>query len=145
MADWRNDRIQKFSPDGKFLMKFGSSGQGNGGLNRPTGVAVDKDGTIYVADYKNDLVQIFDADGGFITQLTGEATLSKWGKERVDIDPTYVRGREEAQGLIEREKAFQGPIAVDVDDEGRVFVAEVPRHRVQVFHKQDANFTGGAL
>jgi len=145
VADWRNDRIQKFTSDGQFLMKFGSSGQGDGEFNRPTGIAVDKDGTIYVADYKNDRLQVFDADGGYITQLTGEATLSKWGKERVDIDPTYVRGREEAQGLEGREKAFQGPIAVDVDDEGRVFVAEVPRHRVQVYHKQYPNFLGGPL
>ena len=84
-------------------------------FDRPTGVAVDKDGTIYVADYKNDRLQVFSADGSFVTQLTGEATLSKWGAERVNIDPNYVRGREIAQGLEEREKVFQGPIAVDVD------------------------------
>jgi DNA-binding beta-propeller fold protein YncE len=145
VADWRNDRIQKFTADGRFLMKFGSAGSDNGQFNRPTGVAVDKDGTIYVADFKNDRVQIFDADGDFITSLSGEATVSKWGQERVNIDPTYVRGREIAQNLEEREKAFQGPIAVDVDDEGRLFVSEVPRHRVQVFHKRYANFEGGAL
>jgi DNA-binding beta-propeller fold protein YncE len=145
VADWRNDRIQKFSPDGQFLMTFGSSGQGEGEFNRPTGVAVDKDGTIYVADYKNDRLQVFNADGRFITQLTGEATLSKWGTERVKLDPLIGRGREIAQGLEEREKAFQGPIAVDVDDEGRVFVVEVSRHRVQVFYKQTADFSGGPL
>ncbi|MDA1127983.1 MAG: NHL repeat-containing protein [Chloroflexi bacterium] len=145
VADWRNDRIQKFTPDGRFLMKFGSSGQGDGEFNRPTGVAVDRDGTIYVADYKNDRLQVFDADGGFITKLTGEATLSKWGRERVEIDQLFVRARNRAQGLEEREKAFQGPIAVEVDDEGRVFVVEVSRHRVQVFHKQTAGFHGGPL
>ena len=30
VADWRNDRIQKFSPDGGFLAEFGSSGSGVG-------------------------------------------------------------------------------------------------------------------
>ena len=145
VADWRNDRIQKFAPDGRFLMKFGTSGQGDGEFNRPTGIAVDKDGTIYVTDFKNDRLQVFDADGSFITKLTGEATLSKWGKERVELDPFAVKSREIAQGLHKREKAFQGPIAVEVDDEGRVFVVEATRHRLQVFRKQTAIFQGGLL
>jgi DNA-binding beta-propeller fold protein YncE len=145
VADWRNDRIQKFAPDGRFLLKFGTSGQGDGEFNRPTGVAVDKDGTIYVTDFKNDRLQVFDADGSFITKLTGEATLSKWGRERVELDPVMLRGRERAQGLEEREKPFQGPIAVDVDDENRVFVVECARHRLQVFRKQSAIFYGGPV
>ena len=145
VADWRNDRIQKFAPDGRFIMKFGTSGQGDGEFNRPTGVAVDKDGTIYVTDFKNDRLQVFDEDGNFITKLAGEATLSKWGKERVELDPLAVKGRETAQGLHEREKPFQGPIAVEVDDEGRVFVLEAARHRLQVFRKQFAIFQEGGL
>ena len=88
---------------------------------------------------------MFDADGRFITKLLGEATLSKWGRQRVELEPAMVRGREIAQGLDEREKLFQGPIAVEVDDENRVFVVEVARHRVQVFRKQSAMFGGGLL
>lgn len=145
VADWRNDRIQKFTPDGRFLMKFGASGQGDGEFYRPTGVAVDKDGIIYVTDFKNDRLQVFDADGSFIAKLMGEATLSKWGRQRVELDPTMVRGREMAQGLGERERLFHGPIAVEVDDEGRVFVVECSRQRVQVFRKQAAIFHGGPL
>lgn len=145
VADWRNDRIQKFSSDGQFLMQFGASGQGDGEFNRPTDVAVDKDGTIYVTDFKNDRLQVFDSEGNFVTKLAGEATLSKWGKERVEFDPMMVRGRELAQGLHEREKVFQGPIAVDVDDQGRIFVVETARHRVQVFRKQSAFFQGDLL
>ena len=145
VADWRNDRIQKFDRDGQFLMKFGASGDGDGEFNRPTGVAVDKDGIIYVTDFKNDRLQVFDTDGGFITQLHGDATLSKWGRERVNLDPSMVRSRERAQGLKEREKLFQGPIAVEVDDEGRIFVVECSRQRLQVYRKQTANFMGGPL
>jgi DNA-binding beta-propeller fold protein YncE len=145
VADWRNDRIQKFTPDGQFLLKFGTSGRGDGEFNRPTGVAVDKEGTIYVTDYKNDCLQVFDAEGSFLTKLTGEATLSKWGRERVELDPVIMKGRERAQGLAEREKPFQGPIAVEVDEENRVFVVECARHRLQVFHKQSAIFYGGPL
>ncbi|HCP23982.1 MAG: 6-bladed beta-propeller [SAR202 cluster bacterium] len=145
IADWRNDRIQKFTADGKFLMKFGSSGNGDGEFNRPTGVAVDREGTIYVTDFKNDRLQVFNPEGEYLTQLTGEATLSKWGLERVVIDPLAMRGREICQNLEEQEKPFTGPIAVAVDDDLRVFVAECTRSRVQVFQKQSANFSGGPL
>jgi DNA-binding beta-propeller fold protein YncE len=126
-------------------MKFGASGEGDGEFNRPTGVAVDQEGTIYVTDFKNDRLQVFDRDGAFITKLIGEATLSQWGRERVELDPFAVKGREIAQGLREREKAFQGPIAVEVDDEGRVFVVECTRHRIQVFRKQSGIYQGGLL
>ncbi len=142
VADWRNDRIQKFAPDGTFLMKFGRSGDGEGEFSRPTGVAVDKDGHIFVTDYKNDRVQVFRPDGGYITTIRGQAGLSKWGAERVYLDPTIVQARNRALNLAEREGAFQGPIAVEVDDEGRVFVLECARHRVQVFTKQTAMFAG---
>ena len=145
VADWRNDRIQKFTADGHFLMQFGSSGQGAGEFNRPTGVAVDREGIIYVADFKNDRLQVFEGDGAYITQLTGEATLSKWGRERVEYDPTIVRARELAHNLHEREKQFYGPIAVEVDEANRVFVVECPRQRLQVFRKQHALFGGGML
>jgi len=145
VADWRNDRIQKFDRDGRFLMKFGSPGKGDGEFNRPSGVAVDKDGIIYVTDFKNDRLQVFDAEGKYITQMTGDATLSKWGRERLELDPGMMRGRERAQGLMEREKLFNGPIAVEVDDEGRVFVVETARQRLQVYRKQTAIFHGGLL
>ena len=145
IADWRNDRIQKFSPDGTFLMKFGTSGQEDGEFYRPTGIAVDKDGLIYVTDFKNDRLQVFDADGTFMTKLLGEATLSKWGTERVNLDPSMVRGRLNAPGLEEREKRFHGPIAVEVDDDGHIFVVETSRQRLQVFRKQTAIFGGGPL
>ena len=145
IADWRNDRIQKFSPGGQFLMKFGTSGQGDGELDRPTGIAVDKEGIIYVTDFKNDRLQVFDADGSFVTKLMGEATLSKWGRQRVELEPAMVRGRERALDLAEREKRFQGPIAVEVDDEGRIFVVECSRQRLQVFRKQSPIYSGGPL
>ena len=126
-------------------MQFGSHGDGEGEFNRPTGVAVDRDGIIYVTDYKNDRLQVFHADGSFITQLLGEATLSSWGRERVLIDPIAVKGRLAANLLEEREKAFAGPIAVEVDDEGRIFVVEVARQRLQVFNKQTSVYQGGLL
>ena len=140
VADWRNDRIQKFGPDGQFLMQFGSSGNGDGQLNRPTGVAVDKDGVIYVADWKNNRLQVFDAEGGFVTQRTGEATISKWGKNKLDANAEMWAERDRAQGL-EREKLFWGPTGVEVDDENRIFVVDSARSRIQVYRKLASVFS----
>ena len=141
VADWRNDRIQKFSPDGQFLMKFGSTGSGEGEFNRPAGVAVDKEGIIYVADWNNDRLEVLAPDGSFITQLTGEGEISKWGMEKMNANQEMWQEREIAHGL-EREKKFWGVSAVEVDDEGRIFVAESARNRIQVYRKIIPYFTG---
>ena len=144
VADWRNDRIQKLTPDGQFLMEFGSSGTGDGEFNRPNSVAVDKHGIIYVTDWLNDRLQVFGADGSFITVLTGDATVSKWGMEKLTANPEMWEERERAQGM-EREKLFWGPTDVDVDDEGRIFVVDSARRRIQVYRKQSPTFAGPRL
>jgi DNA-binding beta-propeller fold protein YncE len=141
VADWRNDRVQKFSKDGKFLLKVGTSGAKDGQLNRPTGVAVDKEGDIYVTDWGNDRVQVFDRMGNFVAKMTGEGGLSKWGKEKLDANPDMYQEREIAQGM-EQEKDFWAPICVRVDDQGRVFVVESARQRIQVYKKIAPFFEG---
>ena len=97
-----------------------------------------------MADWRNDRVQVFSGDGNFITKLTGEATVSKWGKEKLDASPEMWLQRQRSQGL-EREKQFWGPSAVLVDDEDRLFVAESVRSRVQVYSKQIPIFIGDRL
>ena len=144
VADWRNDRIQKFSPEGRFLMKFGSSGTENGQFNRPSGVAVDKDGIIYVTDWGNNRLQVFGPDGSFITKMTGDATVSKWGTDRLNANPEMLEDRDRAPGL-EREKLFDRPMAVEVDNEGRIFVVDTNRVRIQVYRKQPAIFLASRL
>jgi hypothetical protein len=97
-----------------------------------------------VADWRNERLQVFNADGSFIMQLAGEATVSKWGKEKLDANAEMWQQRARAQGL-EREKLFWGPIAVAVDAENRIFVAETARSRIQVYRKQVPIFVGDRL
>ena len=135
VSDWRNDRIQKFTPDGQFLKKIGATGNGNGELRRPAGVAVDKDGDIYVADCGNDRMQVFAPDGSFVAKLTGDATLSKWGKEKLDANSEMYQERKVAYKM-EREKLFWGPMGIDVDEDNRIFIVEVCRNRIQIYQKE---------
>ncbi|MCF6211672.1 MAG: hypothetical protein L3J88_09940 [Gammaproteobacteria bacterium] len=66
IADTGNDRIVRRSTAGSFST-WGSTGSGNGQFNRPTGIAVDNNGDIYVADTMNHRIQKFNANGAFIT------------------------------------------------------------------------------
>ena len=141
IADWRNDRIQKFDSSGNFISSLGTTGDKEGEFNRPTDIAVDKEGLQYVADWDNDRVQIFDQHGDFITMLTGDATLSKWAETKLDANPDMRLQREIAQGL-ERERLFRGPIGIEVDDENRLFVVDSQRNRVQIYRKIDPTFVG---
>jgi NHL repeat len=150
VADWRNDRIQKFDAQGTFLASYGTSGRGDGEFSRPSGVAVDGKGNLYVADWGNERVQVLSADGGFLAKFRGESGLSKWGesyfianqdeleeRRKANLEPELSLSpiedlREESASI---EKFFWGPISVKVDDQGRLYVVESCRHRIQVYRK----------
>jgi hypothetical protein len=122
-------------------MKFGTRGTGEGELRRPTGVAVDGEGIIYVADWDNDRVQVFDSNGLFITIILGDATLSKWGITKLDANPDMKLQREIAQGL-ERERFLRGPIGIEVDEQDRLFIVDSQRNRIQIYRKIPPFFVG---
>ena len=104
-------------------------------------MAVDRDGIIYVTDWGNNRLQVFDTEGSFVTKITGDATISKWGKDKLDANPEMYVERAIAQGQ-DQDKLFWDPVAVDVDDDGRVFVLETCRHRMQVYREVSPYFIG---
>ena len=59
VADYSNNRIQKFNASGTFLTAWGTGGTGNGQFNTPVGVATDGSGHVYVADTNNHRIQKF--------------------------------------------------------------------------------------
>jgi DNA-binding beta-propeller fold protein YncE len=72
-TDFRNKKVQKFSPTGVFLTKWGSLGSGNGNFEMAAAITVDPDGFIYVTDMGWDRVQKF---GPPPTPAAG----SSWGR-----------------------------------------------------------------
>ncbi|MDA0232935.1 MAG: NHL repeat-containing protein [Chloroflexi bacterium] len=137
IADWRNDRIQRFTKTGEFVSTLGSSGRANGQFDRPSGVHVSADGEVFVADWRNDRVQAFSEDGAHIETLTGDATLSKWCQEFLDVNPEQASWRENA-GLFEQEKRFWRPSAVETSADGLVLIADSCRHRIQIYRHAHA-------
>ena len=149
VADWGNDCIAKYDSSGGFVRSFGNRGSENGQFKNPSGVAVDKDGYIYVTDWGNERLEILDKDGNFIQTLRGQATISKWADEyfegnyeeaeprsRSNLEPNPVQfGGDPHEESAHIEKLFWGPTSVKLDDEGRVYVTESNRHRVQIFER----------
>jgi streptogramin lyase len=63
-----NDRIMKFSKDGKLITAWGKHGKAAGELDTPHGIALDSAGRVYVADRANNRIQIFESDGKFVAE-----------------------------------------------------------------------------
>jgi Big-like domain-containing protein/TIR domain-containing protein/NHL repeat-containing protein len=101
-----NRRVEKFTSDGTFITKWGSTGSGEGHFDSPSGVAVDSSGDVYVADWGNIPIQKFTSNGTFIT---------KWGSTGSTQDP------------------FGGTSGVAVDSSGDVYVAHHNNNLVQKF------------
>ena len=150
VADTRNSRIEKFSPDGAFLRTFGKPGRGEGEFREPNGIAVDQGGNIYVADVLNRRVQKLGSDGTFIAEWKGPADgfaprdisigadnaayVVDEGHKRIvkfDSDGNVLtvwgaRGQGDGQ--------FNQPTSVAVDGTNdRVYVADPQNRRIQVF------------
>jgi DNA-binding beta-propeller fold protein YncE len=150
VADWRNDRIQKFAADGTHLASWGVSGRGEGELYRPSWVAVDTDGNLYVTDWGNERVQVLAPDGSCLAVFRGEADLSRWAedyfisnqdeleeRQRADLEPALDLVTDEPREVSASiEKLFWGPTSVKLDAQGRIYVVDSCRHRIQVYRRE---------
>jgi DNA-binding beta-propeller fold protein YncE len=80
-----------------------------GDFSKPTSVAVDADGNVYVTDMLNYRVEVFDADGKFIRQF------GKHGD-----GPGY----------------FAMPKGIAVDSDGHIWVTDSMQNRVHLFTQE---------
>jgi len=69
-----NNRLVRFSKDGRFIKQWGGGVGSEGSLplqfNDPHDIQIDADGRLYIADRGNQRVQVLDKDGAFITRWT---------------------------------------------------------------------------
>ena len=145
IADWRNDRIQKFDSNGNYISAIG--GGKTSVLDRPSDVAVDPDGNIYVTDWGSQRLLVLDQSGSILETKRGEADLNPWSveylssqdderKAREAFVPVYQADTEDPSEVSARmEPYFWDPVAVELDQDGTVYVLETGRHRFQVFER----------
>lgn len=72
-----NARVHHFSPAGKLLNSWGEPGGGRGQFHVPHGIAIDRDGIVYVADRENSRVQLFTQKGEFVSEWIDVARPSQ--------------------------------------------------------------------
>ena len=126
VADTLNHRIQKFSAAGAFITKWGTLGTGAGQFNEPRAVAVGPSGSVYVADARNNRVQQFTSSGVFVRAWgwgvqTGAAEFQTCTSACRAGLPGFQVGR------------FNGPVGIDTDPAGNVYVASQGGHNIQKF------------
>ena len=115
-GDSRGHQIIKFTPTGEVLFRLGTpgvAGSGADGFNSPSDVVVAPDGTVFIADGHtnngNNRVATYTSDGEYITS---------WGRT----------------GYGPRE--FRSLHAIDIDSNGRIFVADRSNNRIQIFDQE---------
>jgi iron(III) transport system ATP-binding protein len=144
-----NDRVQKFSVDGKFLLQIGRCGTGPGEFERASGI-VWRDGLLYIADSFNNRVQIFTDTGEFLAVFGAPGANVELGYpyalalgpdndlfvieystarvSRFDLKTQRLLGRFGSPGRGEGQ--FATPWGIDVDSKGTVLVADTDNRRI---------------
>lgn len=149
-----NNRVVKYSKDGKFIKAWGKTGYGPGEFRTLHALAIDARGRIFVADRSNNRIQLFDQEGKFLQIWTQFGTPS--GIFFDQEDQIYVADSESDlvnnpgweqgirigdaktgwvkyfildQGGNPNSQTGSGPEFVTVDRHGNVFGGE-PRPRV---------------
>ena len=91
-----NNAVFKFTPEGKFINKFGGSGDQPGQFRAPDAIAVDGQGRVYVSDINR--VQVFDANGRYIDQFKAGGVAS--GMVFNDKNELFVASRSKVVKLV---------------------------------------------
>jgi DNA-binding beta-propeller fold protein YncE len=158
----KNDRVVKFSQDGKFIKTWGHHGSGPGEFDQPHDVSIGgSENRVYVADRSNSRVQIFDQDGNFIAawKQFGRPSAIYIAKDDTfyvtdsqsnsTTNPGYLRGitvgsakdgslrafipdPDLAQADVNRISGASGIVA---DDNGTIYAADVGPHRLRKYIK----------
>ncbi len=90
-------------------LRYLSTDAGDGELQGPVDVAVDRNGVVYVADADNHRVQKFDQNGKFVAKWT-------------------AMGNDEGM--------FTGPVGIASDTNGFIYVTDSKNHRIQKFNTE---------
>jgi streptogramin lyase len=77
---YQNARVLRFGKDGERKGEWGARGTGPGEFFLPHAIAIDPQGTVYVADRENLRIQRFDPEGEYLGEwsMHGKAFSLKW-------------------------------------------------------------------
>ncbi|MBX7159993.1 MAG: hypothetical protein K1X95_06850 [Acidimicrobiia bacterium] len=146
VADTQGGKVVVLSANsGAQIRQVAGRGSGNGKVSMPTDVAIDSDGSIWVADKSRNDVQHLSSTGAYLGKLSGQGLNQTWGvavydghvfvassgSNQIKIWTTsgaFVTSYGSGGSTLGR---FQGPKGLDVSDDGHLYVVEHGGERVQ--------------
>ena len=149
VADYNNNRVQKFEVSGKHLYQFGSYGSGNGQLDHPVGITIHNN-KVFVPEEGNRRISVFHTNGLF-SHIIGKGQLGDPYDVTVNtnnqllvadhshhciytftLDGNYV-SKFATQGA--KRSQIHEPCGLTTDLCGFILVADTDNHRVSIFNK----------
>lgn len=136
ICDQDNNRIRCISPDGIIKTVVGKGIAGYSGDNgkaidaciyKPEGIAVDTDGTIYIADSENHCVRRVTPDG-IITTIAGDGVSAYSGDNGLAKNARFVK-----------------PHAIVIAPDDTLYVSDLDNHRIRKLSTPLAGFSSGDL
>lgn len=166
VTDAVNHRVMRYTQNGSYLDEWGGYGTGNDQFNWPTGVAGAPNGDILVVDTNNQRVQIYDINLNYkqtlgvtgvsgsdnahfanpldaVVAADGTIYVADEGNNRIQVfnsNYTYQKTIGVTGDCNGNDNGrFCGPHALDVDGQGRLYVADTWHNRIQIF-TADGNY-----
>jgi sugar lactone lactonase YvrE len=145
IADTGNNRILKIDKTGGRIDTFAGSPDGTAGrsgdrglatqarLDHPSGVAVDPDGTVYIADTNNGVVRKVDATG----RIDSLPNLGPGPPLAVAVGPhgvlytTTATSQITKDGGLASQVQLNDPLGVAVGRDGTVYIADTANNQIQ--------------
>jgi hypothetical protein len=113
----KNDRIMKFSKDGKFLQTWGTHGNGPMQFDQPHGLAYDSKGNLYVGDRANNRVLVFDKN---MNQIADWPQFSRPSGVYIDKHDMLYSADSESGGINPNHAAWKRGIRIGSVKDGKV-------------------------
>ncbi|XP_022805531.1 uncharacterized protein LOC111342694 [Stylophora pistillata] len=101
VTDTNNNCVKVFDRKGQFLYKFGEYGNGDGRLDWPCGLSVDKCGNVFLCDRLNNRIQQFTLEGTFIGKTSTDLKLQQpWGITTLSDDRILITEFDGEEAII---------------------------------------------
>ena len=141
--------IQKFTPEGVFLMEFGSE---DAVLSKPMDIAIDSNDAVYVFDGGNYSIRKFTTEGVWISSWTGNRkdveksadygaiTVDRWGNlyevvfyansvRKISPTGTLLKEYDKLDSFV----YWEEPVGIATDAADNVYVVDKGAHRVRKY------------
>lgn len=153
VANSLDSAVSVFDLAQRNFYKIGETGAG--ALRTPSGLSVDRAGTLFVADAQRNAIEVFDAQGHYLRRIGGPQWFSHLTNVTADpkLDRVYAIDTAEGQHRVRVFDSLDGrhlfdfgtrgdgpgefnfPYDLAVGKDGRLYVVDSGNFRVQIFDR----------